>query len=234
MGDGDRGLSRAQVLKQVDASLRRLRTDHVDLYQCHRYDADTPLEETMEALTEVVRAGQGALPRLQRVDGRRRSQAAAGAARRRAVRLQPAAVLAALARARAGGDPALRGARDLADRLVAARAGRADGQVPPRRAAAAGLARGLRAMGWAMGRFLTDEVFGAVERLGPIADDAGPLAAQLALAWVLREPNVASAIVGASRRSSSTTTRLPPASMLDEDDARRRSTTRSPASSSTG
>ena len=54
----NQGLSRAQVLKQIDASLARLRTDHVDLYQCHRYDLQTPLEETMEALTEVVRAGK--------------------------------------------------------------------------------------------------------------------------------------------------------------------------------
>src|SRR5437899_6006230 len=58
MPNGDRGLSRAQVHKQIDESLRRLRTDYVDLYQCHRYDAETPLEETMEALTEVVRAGK--------------------------------------------------------------------------------------------------------------------------------------------------------------------------------
>ena len=58
MSDVDRGLSRAQVLKQVDASLGRLRTDYVDLYQCHRYDTGTPLEETMEALTEIVRAGK--------------------------------------------------------------------------------------------------------------------------------------------------------------------------------
>ena len=56
--NGDRGLSREQVFKQIDASLARLRTDYVDLYQCHRYDGETPLEETMEALTEVVRQGK--------------------------------------------------------------------------------------------------------------------------------------------------------------------------------
>src|ERR1051326_3802961 len=58
MTDTDRGLSREQMSKQIDASLGRLRTDHVDLYQCHRYDWDTPLEETMEALSQVVRQGK--------------------------------------------------------------------------------------------------------------------------------------------------------------------------------
>ena len=58
MGGRDRGLSRAQILKQIDGSLERLQTDYVDLYQCHRYDDDTPLEETMQALTEVVEAGK--------------------------------------------------------------------------------------------------------------------------------------------------------------------------------
>ena len=58
MSDTDRGLSRAQIAKQIDASLKRLRVDCVDLYQCHRYDPNTPLEETMEALTEVVREGK--------------------------------------------------------------------------------------------------------------------------------------------------------------------------------
>src|ERR687885_2766476 len=58
MSDTDRGLSREQVFKQIDNSLARLRTDYVDLYQCHRYDRETPLEETMEALTEVVRQGK--------------------------------------------------------------------------------------------------------------------------------------------------------------------------------
>jgi len=58
MSDTDRGLSAAQIHKQIDASLRRLQTDYVDLYQCHRYDDRTPLEETMTALTEVVQAGK--------------------------------------------------------------------------------------------------------------------------------------------------------------------------------
>src|SRR5204863_8663306 len=58
MSRRDRGLSRAQVHKQIDGSLERLRTDYVDLYQCHRYDEHTPLEETMQALTEVVEAGK--------------------------------------------------------------------------------------------------------------------------------------------------------------------------------
>jgi aryl-alcohol dehydrogenase-like predicted oxidoreductase len=58
MSDTDRGLSRAQIEKQLDASLKRLRTDYVDLYQCHRADPDTPIEETMEALTRAVQAGK--------------------------------------------------------------------------------------------------------------------------------------------------------------------------------
>src|SRR5215212_3935247 len=58
MSDTDRGLSRAQIEKQLDASLKRLRTDYVDLYQCHRYDSATPLDETMEALTRAVDSGK--------------------------------------------------------------------------------------------------------------------------------------------------------------------------------
>ena len=58
MSDSDQGLSRAQIEKQLEASLKRLRTDYVDLYQCHRYDANTPLAETMEALTRAVKSGK--------------------------------------------------------------------------------------------------------------------------------------------------------------------------------
>src|ERR1700729_2000669 len=58
MSDTDSGLSTEQIHKQLDASLERLKTDYVDLYQCHRFDSETPIEETMEALSDVVRAGK--------------------------------------------------------------------------------------------------------------------------------------------------------------------------------
>ena len=138
---------RAQVVKQLDASLARLRTDYVDLYQCHRYDADTPLEETMEALSRGRPGGQGALHRLQRVD----AGADPGGARpirgvERFVSSQPR-VLAPAPRAGARCVRRLRRQRHLADRLVAARAGRSHRQVPRRREAAGRFARELRADG---------------------------------------------------------------------------------------
>ncbi len=143
MSARDRGLSRAQIHKQIDASLRRLSTDHVDLYQCHRYDEATPLEETVQALSEVVEAGKARWIGFSEwpADRIREALALPGVAKF----VEPAAILGALARARGGDLRALPGARDLPDRLVAARAGRAHGQVPPRRGAARRLARALRA-----------------------------------------------------------------------------------------
>ena len=207
MSDSDRGLSAAQIHKQIDASLERLRTDYVDLYQCHRYDADTPLEETMGALSEVVRAGKArhigfsewpgrADRELARAAGRRsagyrasRSTRCCGAARRREV------------------IPLCERERHLPDRVVAARAGRADRQVPPGRAAAGGLPRGEREHG----RLHRPPDRAARARGGRSAwsrsrEQAGLTMPQLALAWVLRQANVASAIVGASRPSRCTRT----------------------------
>ena len=92
MSDTDRGLSAEQIHKQIDASLERLRTDYVDLYQCHRYDGDTPLEETMAALTEVVREGKARYIGFSEWPAEE-IEALARAARRRALGLEPAAVL---------------------------------------------------------------------------------------------------------------------------------------------
>ena len=198
MSDTDRGLSREQVLKQIDASLARLRTDYVDLYQCHRYDWDTPLEETMQALTEVVRTGKARYLGFSEWPAGE-DPGGARAARRREVRVEPAAVLDALARAGARRHPALRGERHLADRVVAARAGRAHGQVHAGAAAARRQPHGRRSRWEPSWGATTTTLLARVQELRPVADGLGITMAQLALAWVLREPNVASAIIGASR-----------------------------------
>ena len=128
MSETDRGLSREQIHKQLDASLERLRTDYVDLYQCHRPDPETPIEETMEALTEVREAGKVRAIgfsewTVEQIEAGLEVPSAAE------VGLLPAPVQHDLAGARGGADPLLRRARDLADRLVAARPGGAHRQV---------------------------------------------------------------------------------------------------------
>ena len=131
MPDGDRGLSREQILKQIDASLARLRTDYVDLYQCHSYDRDVPLEETLEALTDVVRAGKARYIGVSNWNGKQ-IRAAVDLAREhgyaKIVSSQPEYSLLHRDPER-DVVPGEQGERRLADRLVAARAGRADGQV---------------------------------------------------------------------------------------------------------
>jgi len=198
MGDGDRGLSRAQVLKQVDASLRRLRTDYVDVYQCHRYDADTPLDETMAALTEVVRAGKVRYLGFSEWSAGQIAAAQVLPDVEHFVSSQPQYSLLWRAPERAVIPLCVReGISQVVWSPLAQ--GVLTGKYRPGEPPPADSRARSNAMGWAMGRFLTDEVFEAVGRLRPIAADAGLSLAQLALAWVLREPNVASALVGASR-----------------------------------
>ena len=113
-GPNDRGLSRKHILESIDGSLRRLGTDYVDLYQAHRYDHETPLEETMQAFADLVRAGQGALHRRLGVDGRADLRAATRWPTSCGVQLdlEPAAVLDAVAGAsRPRSCPTSRGAR---------------------------------------------------------------------------------------------------------------------------
>ena len=200
MSETDRGLSREQVHKQLDASLGRLRTEYVDLYQCHRYDADTPLGETMAALTEVVEAGKARYVGFSN--------------------WTPAQIEAALDLVPGGAVKFVSSQpqysllfRQWEEELFPLCAANGIGQVvwsPLAQGVLTGKYRpgdrppddsrmASEEMGWAMGRFDSDEVLERVRRLVPIAERLELTMAQLALAWVLRRPEVSSAIVGATR-----------------------------------
>jgi aryl-alcohol dehydrogenase-like predicted oxidoreductase len=198
MPDGGRGLSREQVFTQLDASLRRLRTDHVDLYQCHRYDWNTPLEETMEALTDVVRQGKVRYIGFSEwpVDKIREAQAMAGV--EHFVSSQPQYSMIWRGPER----DVIPVSRELGiSQIVWSPLGQ--GVLTGKYEPGAPLPEGSRAtsnsMGGFMERALDQTLLERVQQLRPVADELGLSMAQLALAWVLREPNVASAIIGASR-----------------------------------
>ena len=198
MGPHDRGLSRAQILKQIDGSLERLNTDYVDLYQCHRYDDSVPLEETMGALTEVVAAGKArfigfsewpadrieAALRLPGVAKFVSSQPQYSALWRR-----PEAEVIPVCEANGIGQIVW---SPLAQGVLTGKY--RPGERPPAdsRASSRGMNRFIK-------QWLDDETLAAVQRLRPIADEAGLTLSQLALAWVLHRPNVTAVIVGATR-----------------------------------
>jgi aryl-alcohol dehydrogenase-like predicted oxidoreductase len=196
--NGDRGLSREQVFKQIDASLARLRTDYVDLYQCHRYDWDTPLEETLQALTEVVRQGKARYLGFSEWPPDRIRAALELPGVEKFVSSQPQYSLLWREPERELFDLcAQNGISQIVWSPLAQ--GALTGKYKPGEPAPESSRATSREMGWSMDRFRDDNVLEAVQRLRPIADRLGITLAQLALAWVLREPNVASAIVGASR-----------------------------------
>ena len=201
MTETDRGLSRAQVGKQLDASLKRLRTDYVDLYQCHRYDWDTPLEETMEALTRAADSGKTRY---------------IGFSEWPAERIQAAIDLAGSGHAAkfVSSQPQYsllwREPEDEVIPLCAANGisqivwsplgqGVLSGKYDPDRPPPSDSRAASAEMSGFMDRLMEPDVLRAVQKLKPIAEEAGLTLPQFALAWVLREPNVASAIVGASR-----------------------------------
>jgi aryl-alcohol dehydrogenase-like predicted oxidoreductase len=199
--NGDRGLSREQVFKQIDASLARLRTDYVDLYQCHRYDRETPLEETMEALTEVVRQGKARYIGFSEWTADQIRAALALVPRvEKFVSSQPQYSL--LYRVPEREVIPLCKENGISQIVWSPLAqGTLTGKYKPGEEPAAGTRAASQQMGWSMDRFRDDDVLRAVQSLVPIAEGLGITMAQLALAWVLREENVASAIVGASRPS---------------------------------
>ena len=197
MSADDRGLSAEQIHKQIDASLKRLRTDYVDLYQCHRYDDQTPLQETMTALTEVVRSGKARYIGFSEWPVEKVEQSLALPGVERWVSSQPqysmiwrkpeAELIALCERERISQivwSPLAQGV--LTGKYL-------PGQPPP-----AGTRATSESMSGFIDRLIAPPVLEAVQRLRPVADQAGVSMAQLALAWVLRQRNVASAIVGAT------------------------------------
>jgi aryl-alcohol dehydrogenase-like predicted oxidoreductase len=198
MSDRDYGLSREQVLKQIDASLARLRTDYVDLYQCHRFDDETPLEETMAALDEVVQAGKARYLGVSEWTAPQIEAALALPGGRHLVSSQPQYSL--LYRVPEQEVIPLCAGRGISQIVWSPLAqGVLTGKYRPGEPPPAGTRATSESMGGFIHRWLGQDVLEAVQRLRPIADELGLTLPQLALAWVLREPNVASAIVGATR-----------------------------------
>jgi 1-deoxyxylulose-5-phosphate synthase len=198
MTETDRGLSAAQVEKQLDASLKRLRTDHVDLYQCHRYDEETPLEETMQALTRAVESGKARYIGFSEwpADKIRAAIGMPGVAR--FVSSQPQYSL--LWRAPEKEVIPLCAANGISQIVWSPLAqGVLTGKYAPGAPVPTDSRAASAEMGDWIGAWLRPPVLEAVEKLKPLAAEAGLSLAQFALAWVLREPNVASAITGASR-----------------------------------
>lgn len=200
MTETDRGLSRVQVEKQLDASLQRLKTDYVDLYQCHRYDNETPLEETMEALTRAVESGKARHIGFSEWPADRIRAAIDLTGVTKFVTSQPQYSL--LWREPEEDVIPLCAANGISQIVWSplgqgVLSGKYDPERPPPRDSRAA----SNEMGGFMDRLMKPSVLRAVQELKPIAEEAGLTLPQFALAWVLREPNVASAIIGASRPS---------------------------------
>jgi len=198
MTDTDFGLSRAQVEKQLDASLARLKTDYVDLYQCHRYDSGTALEETMEALTRAVESGKARAIGFSEWPAAQIEAALNIHGVTKFVSSQPQYSL--LWRQPEEEVIPLCAANGISQIVWSplgqgVLSGKYNADRPPPRDSRAASAE----MGGFIDRFMMPELLRAVQSLKPIAAEAGLSLPQFALAWVLRQPNVASAIIGASR-----------------------------------
>src|SRR5688572_4751730 len=200
-GPNDRGLSRKHIMESIDGSLKRLQTDYVDLYQAHRYDHDTPLEETMEAFADVVRAGKALYIGVSewRAEEIRAAHALARELHIPLVSNQPQYnLLWRVIEAEVVPTCEELGIGQIVWSPIAQ--GALTGKYLPGQPAPAG-SRATDDKGGAdfISGLLRDDVLEPVQRLKPLAEQAGLTMAQLAVAWVLQNPNVSSAIVGATR-----------------------------------
>jgi aryl-alcohol dehydrogenase-like predicted oxidoreductase len=200
-GANDAGLSRKHIREAIDGSLRRLQTDHVDLYQAHRYDVETPLEETMSAFADVVHAGKAHYIGVSEwsADQIRAAHELAIDLKIPFVSNQPQySMLWRVIESEVVPTCEKLGIGQVVWSPIAQ--GVLTGKYKPGQPHPAG-SRATDDMGGAdmISHWLRDEVLEAVTELEPIAADAGMSMAQLAVAWVLQNPNVSSAIVGASR-----------------------------------
>ena len=200
-GPNDRGLSRKHIMESINGSLRRLGTDYVDLYQLHRYDYSTPLEETMVALADIVRAGKALYVGVSewRAEQIRAAHALAQELKIPFVSNQPQySMLWRVIEAEVVPTCEELGISQIVWSPIAqgVLTGKyLPGQPPPAGSRATDEKSGANFIK----QFLTDEVLTTVQRLRPLAEQAGLTMAQLAVAWVLQNSNVASAIIGATR-----------------------------------
>jgi aryl-alcohol dehydrogenase-like predicted oxidoreductase len=199
-GQNDRGLSRKHVIESCHASLKRLQTDYVDLYQAHRFDPTVPLEETMTAFADLVRAGKVLYVGVS--EWRAEEIAAAAAlARELGIQLisnQPQySMLWRVIEQEVVPTSEKHGLSQIVWSPLAQ--GVLTGKYRPGEQAPEGSRGAHETASRPMQDFLTDEILTAVQGLRPIADDLGLTMAQLAVAWVLQNPNVAAAIIGATR-----------------------------------
>jgi len=198
MSATDQGLSRVQIAKQIDASLQRLRVEQIDLYQGHRYDPATPLEETMEALTVVVRQGKARYIGFSEWSPANIEAAFALTGVERFVSSQPQySLLWRRPEEKVIPYCAAHGVSQIVWSPLAQ--GVLSGKYLPGAPLPAGSRATSDSMGGAMQNWLRPDILERVQDLKPLAAKAGCTLTQFSLAWVLREPNVASAIVGASR-----------------------------------
>ncbi|BCJ77932.1 aldo/keto reductase [Catellatospora sp. IY07-71] len=200
-GRNDRGLSRKHIMESIDGSLRRLQTDYVDLYQAHRYDYATPLEETMSAFADIVHAGKAHYIGVSewKASEIRAAHALAKELRIPLVSNQPQySMLWRVIEAEVVPTSEELGIGQIVWSPMAQ--GVLTGKYQPGQPPPAGSrATDEKSGAGFIARWLAEDVLTRVQQLRPLADQAGLTMGQLAIAWVLQNPNVSSAIIGASR-----------------------------------